>query len=234
MSNPVTKERILNSPNFDLVRRNMSEFGCAAFAATTLMSCFGPNGSTFTERFFKARMQRLMRKVVSKGSGIPGQRSLEGGQNLSLFKRFELNRMDKFKLRFPVKYTITVNADRNTVTMDIPQFSTQLLKVPKGAEEFRLVLSVGVLSDFVHQADDGYTPAQPDLDGMNEQVLSPILPCVGGLNAPMQIVSSLAGLPVLPPDSILVVAVGIEFFKTRNNFPLLFAQGNAMKIDSAY
>jgi hypothetical protein len=235
-SNPVSKDRILHSPEYDLLRKEISEFKGAAYATNTLQMCLGDDWKRFGERFLRIRLSSITRKVVRSGPGRNGQRRFEVGPNLHLLQFVDLNRNEPFRNMFRVKYTVTVNPDRNTATLDVPAFNSKSkLNVPGTATHFQLFMSVGVLTDFAYGGPDlGYVSTLPDLAGESHRESSAAMVCDGSTNPGFQLVASLPNLPVLPPDACLVVTLGIEFLKYVDNVEEWFWQSNAMMIHGAY
>jgi hypothetical protein len=238
MANPPSKEKILTDEAYAQTRKSMAEFKGSAKATTTLIACFGGNWKSFGERFLRARLQKLMRDVVKRGTGLKGKRRFEVAPNLGLFRKFELSSEDKFGQRFKAPYTVTVNTDRNTAVLDVGAFHTHYqLEVPQSnaASHFRVFVSIGVLTDFIHVGgQEEYASTQEDLAGMNAIAYSASMVCDGTMNSGFQVMASLPSLPVLPSDACLVVCLGVEFLEIVSGVQEFFAQGNAMQIHGAY
>lgn len=236
LSNPVSKDRVLNAPEYDLIQKEISEFKGISKATNTLQMCLGEDWKRFGERYSRNRLSSIIRKVVRVGPGRNGQRRFEVAANLDRFKQVNLSREDPFESIFQVKYTMSVNPDRNTATMDVPSFNTKTkLSIPGKATHFRLFLTVGVLTDFAFGGPDtGYISTLPDLAGESQRQYAPVMVCDGSMNPGFQVVASLPSLPVLPLDACLVVTVGIEFLKYVGSFEEWFWQNNSMMIHGAF
>jgi hypothetical protein len=236
---PDTGKRIKADLSFDQVRKNNSEFGAAALVVSALVEALGGYWQYYAERYFQPRLKGKVRKLVN-GPGLKGQRRFEVGQNLNFFRGIDLDATDRFDRRFMAPYQVTVNADRNMATLDVGAFHTlRQLDVPGGATHFHLLLTVGVLTDFMF-VEDGYEPSHWDLCGHGVYGHSALMACDGRLNPGFQMVMGLPGLrpgdpaPVLPADAALVVGMGISFFRVINGVEEVFASGGAMKVEGAY
>jgi hypothetical protein len=236
LSVPLSKERIMTDPDFDLTRKNMAEFTGAAYAAKTLRKCMGEGSKRFAERYLQARLMGLTRRILNSGPGDGGERSFEVVPNLADLKNIELNREEPFGDRFRPDFTLTPNVDRNTVLLDVPSFDARYSVVaPSGATHFRLLMCAGVLSDFEFTGtSEQYAPLNPLLDGKRNEVVSPTLAVNGLVTGGIQLTAILPGLPILPTTAGLVVCVGIEFFRRINGNDQLFASGNVMKIAETF
>jgi hypothetical protein len=231
-----SKRAYKTSARYARTRDNAAEFTGGARAAKSLRLAMGDRMREFSDSQLQSRLQQLMVQAIQRGPGMGGQRTLEVVPNLDLFRRVDLDPRERLQNRFLGRYTLTVNADRNTVTMDVPAFNTDLcLRAPSGTTHFRLLLVAGVLSDFHYTGSKAkYEPVNPMLNGESALVESPILDAVGVVNPTMQLVTSLAGNPVLPTTAGLMVSLGIEFFKEVNGVHNLLASGNAMQVVDAY
>jgi hypothetical protein len=229
------KQAMKKGRNYARTRNNNAEFTGAARAAQSLRLACGERVKEFADSMLTSRLVSLTHKVLVKGPGLGGERTLEVVPNLSSFRRIELSRHERMRNRFQAQYTLTVNADRNTVTLDVPGFNPDYyLRCPDGATDFRLVLVAGVLCDHVYTGDgDVYAALNPALDGISALVEGAILPVTGAVPV-QQLVTSLPGSPVLPATAGLVVSLGIEFFRTINSDSQLLAQGNAMAVVEMY
>jgi hypothetical protein len=237
MSRTVTKEQIMTLDSFQATRENMSEFGGSGNVARAIRMCLTEASHGFGERFLGARLNGLARRVISRGAGIGGERSFTLAPSAGLFRKFDLNREELFGDRFKAAYTVTVNADRNTATLDVPVLDTRAdLRKPAGTTHFRVFLTVGLLSDFVYSATDKrYEAVDAVLNGKGAAVSTPVLPWRGpGTPTFLQLVAQVPGLPVPPAGVTLVVGMGVEFIRQIGGANTVLGSGNAMKIDSVY
>jgi hypothetical protein len=208
LSKTVTKQQIMTSASYQTTRENMKEFEGAAQAAKSFRKCLGTRVKGFGDRYMMARLMGKMRSVISRGNGPGGQRTFELAPQVSLLRDFQLNRHEAFEGRFQAGYTLTADANRNGVVMDIPVFDTQLgLDIPQGATHFRVFLTVGLLSDlnFV-AAQSKYVEVVPTLDGLNGFADSGILSARGMTAANISLHAQIAGVPAVGVGVNLVAA----------------------------
>lgn len=229
---PVRPGKVKKGSNYALTRKNNDEFTGSAVSAHRLRMCMGERIRQFADRSLSNRLMSVTRNVISQGPGRAGQRSFEVAAHVAQFKHLEANRTEPLNGRFQAPFSLTVNSDRNTVTLDIPGFDVDnFLYRPQGATDFRLLLVVGVLSNFVYTGGNlVYTPLHEDLDGLGSTVVSAALPAENTTVGNVQLVASVPGLPVLPATAGLVVSVGIEFLRVINNYEEVMASGNALRL----
>jgi hypothetical protein len=234
--NSPTKKKVRTSKGYKLPRKNNAEFAGAGLVADLVLGCIGGHWNYYAERYFRPRLHGLLRKLIQLGPGDMGQREFRTAQHLDAFRNLELDSKDKFDRRFRAPFTVTVNADRNTATLDVSPFHTQHhLDAPQGATHFRVFLGVGGLSDLVWvPRHKGYFPSQPDLDTSFADVHGPLITLDGALHPGFQLSIGLSGLPVLGSDACLLVSVGIDFVRVINGMEDELASGGAVKVVGAW
>lgn len=224
----------MKDPSYEQFRKNMVETKGVSKAADALSLCFGDDWNQFGERYLRGQMVKKLRGIMDQGSGFKGERNFEAAAHLADFKRFQLNRAAPFKSRFNAPFTVDVNADRNTATLDVPNF---VMRASTGlapyATHFRLFMTIGVLTDFVFVGgEELYAPAHDDLVGLRSRDDSAAL--TKGSVAGFQLIATLPGLPVLPPDAYLVVCVGVQYLQVIGGREEVFAGRDSMQIYAAY
>lgn len=231
----VNKQRMKTGQNFARVRDNIAEFTGAGRTASALRMALGDRVEDFCDSQLQSRLTAITRRVIGNGSGIGGQRKFEVGVNLIELEQVVVNKQERFRNRFKARYQVTVNPDRNTATLDIPSFDPmRRLRIPQGGKKFQLVLSIGVVSDFSYTGNvDVYAPDHPTLSGLTALVESTELP-VNTVTQPLQLIVALPGFPVLPVGTVLVVSLGVEFFREVNSQTQVLATGNAMQVVGVY
>lgn len=237
LSVPVSKDRIMNDPSYDLFRKHITEFSGATLAVNSLMASFGESGLSFGDRYMRGRLQKVAVKALKSGPGRNGSRALEVMAQRHLFSGFELNSEDRFSGRFRVTPALMVNLDRNMATVTVPAFNAvrTVVAAPYSATHFRLCLAIGVVSDVVHASpDEGYVAAEQTLNRQTNLHYSAYHPCDGMPNAGFILNTMISGQPVLPLTAGLAVSIGIEFFKEVNGFMDTVAQGNGMVLMGIY
>jgi hypothetical protein len=231
-----SKEKFKRAANYLLCRKNNDEFTGSARAAHSLRMCLGETVRRYADSELTSRMVAMCRDVISLGPGFGGKRTFEVAPHTHLLRRVELDERESLSGRFMAPFTVTVNTDRNTATLDVPSFNTDsYLTRPQGATHFKLLLVAGVLSD--HEwvgGNEVYAPVDADVNGVSKVEVSAIAPAFNAVNAALQMVVAIPGAPVLAATSCLVVSVGIEFYRVINTYEELMAQGNAMRVVGVY
>lgn len=231
----VSKNAVKKGKNYARTRENMSEFQGSVAAASALQFAFGERVRLFSDRVMFSRLVKKTYRLIQKGPGNKGERKLEVQTNMVDLVGLELNNGSKLSTNFKAPYTLTVNTDRNSATLDVPQFNTSLLlTAPMGATEFSLVLVAGVMSDFTHDPDrKEYAADHGTLSKKSVLAESALMP-VTGMTTALQLVAALPGAPVLPAGTTLLVSLGVQYYLTVNNQALPLASGNGMAVVGAY
>jgi hypothetical protein len=229
---PVSGKKVKRDANYALTRKNNDEFTGSVFVARSLRQCLGDRIKQFADRKLSPRLMALSYSVLAKGPGMAGERSFEVAPHVGAFRRLDADRNEPLTGRFQAPFTTTVNPDRNTATLDVPAFTTNnYLRCPQGATHFRLLLVAGVLSDHVYTGGNPvYVAVNPEMNGVSVVAESAVMPAVNAVNAALQLVAAVPGLPVLPSSASLVVSVGVEFLRVINAFEQEMASGNALRV----
>lgn len=227
-----SKQRIENDPAFVRTRENNREFGGAATTGKAFRLTFADVVHTMGDRYMASRLTKIFREMNLRGQGTRGERSISISGNRFMLMNMEFNVKKPFSSVFNAPYTVTHVPDRTQVEVNVPALVAQTFIVaPAGATHFRLVLSAGVLSDYVF--DNGinaYVPFDPDVNMLSGSEHSNVWP-VGG--TPAQNVTLTVDLD--PPSTLeaevsVIAALGIEFFQQVNGTDYLLAQGCSMKV----
>jgi hypothetical protein len=232
----VTPEKVRKGKNYELTRNNNREFNAAGVVADAVTEAIGGHWMLYSERFFRPRLQGKVRKLILAGPGDHGKRSFLVGPNKGFFKDMELDVKDPFYRRFRAQHSVLVNGDRNQATLEVQPFDSRLdLDVPHGATHFRLFVSVGVLSDCV------YMPSLKDYGFTQEGLMdcwamegSGQVAIDGLMHPGLTMVVTLPGRPVLTPDAILLVSLGIRFVKVVNGVGDDMEGGGALRVVGAW
>jgi len=228
----VDKNRINSDPAFKRTRENMKEFGGSAKVGKSLRLGLVSVIKAFGDRKLVGRVVKIMKAINARGAGDRGQRSFEIVTNKDLLVGFELNETDVLGSAFNAPYTITPNADRNEVSLDIPDFDADnFVTAPEGATHFRIVSAISVLSDFVfNPTTSAYEATDPTVNEEGIVVKSSEISISGLVGSATTLLATLPGAPTIPPTSGLLACVGIEFLQELNGSFYLLASGNAMRI----
>lgn len=222
------KSNYLNRSRHEI---SMIEFSVAARAASVIRKACIPRGKHMIDATFVARIQAVIRAILSKAPGEMGMRHLQLGQHLH-----ELEGMDTHEngalhqsLRAPFELKLSPTTDQITLAIRPQNGDWGLLDVP-GATHFRIVLTAAIVTDYPYdRASHKHQPAHPDL----------IRPAVATESALMAIDQPHPGLTLtlcqphitqLPADAYWVIGVGIEYIKPIKNQPFVLTAGTAMAI----
>lgn len=227
----VSRNKIKNDPAFKRTRENNQEFGGAARAGKSLRMGFASISKTMADRYFVSRVTAIMRSVISRGTGVRGQREFLVANSSDLLTGFEFNATQVFDSILFAPSTISLNADRTEITWSLPDFPVDdFITAPVGATHFRVVLAAGILSDFAYSAaESNYAPISPEVNEIagvqfgNFQDLS-------GQSGTIDLVLNLNTPAAVPATAAVNVATGIIFYQEINGVMYELSGGNAMKL----
>ena len=229
----ISKSRIERDPAFKRTRENMMEFGAAAKASKALREAISTVVKTMGDTYLSSRLTGVMRRMVSNGIGLRGQRSIDVVANPELLEGFELNKADILSSQFFAPYVKpSLNADRDVITWVIPDFNTDsLITKPEGASHFKMVLAAGLVSEYEYVAAlRGYEPVNEDENAIGKVAFSSEIPLVGMVGSDTTLVVDLGLGAAVVPTTATIAAIGIVFFQEINGQFYELASGNAMKI----
>lgn len=230
----VEKARIMNSPNYQRLRENMSEFGGAATAAKSFRMAVAGMKAKW-DKSFTGRSTGMMKQVTSAGTGLRGTRNIEILAQEHLIRGFEFSKSKNFRGIFHAPYQAPqLSADRNIVTLTVPDFDIETgITPPIAATHFQLALVAGVLSDFTYNKElKKYVPVNRLLNEKSAISYSDIIPLnsltVGG---DITLAADLALGEAVPADAGVIVAVGVLFVKEEFGQLYSLRSDNAMWVE---
>lgn len=229
----ISKSRILNDPAFKRTRENMQEFAGAARAGKAFRQAFGNVVSLMGDTYLSGRLSALMKRINRNGSGIRGERPIDVTANSEQLSNFEFNKKAPFGAIFFPKYEApTFNANRDVATWTIPDFDVDsFVKSPEGATHFRLVLSLGLVSNYEYKAElDEYDPVSPEENGKGITEFSADIPVKGSVGAVTTLTADLGYGAAVPATVLALAAIGIVFYQEVDGKMYELAQDNAMQI----
>jgi len=232
-----TAEQIKTDPAFARTRENMSEFGGSAIAAKAVRVAFGELVQSVADSRITGRLTALMKKINKEDTtGIRGQRSILVSQYSEHLKGTEFNKNTTFGSVMFAPFSITPNVDRNSSDLVILPFKPKnSINVPIGATHFRIVNTIGVISDYVFDTETRqYEPVSEAINTKMDIVYSPFLDVDTNITTDTTITATLSGSPVVPADVSVLNVIGIEFYQEVNSEYYLFASGHAAKINSTF
>ena len=225
--------KIKNDPAFKRTRENNQEFGGAAKVGKSFRLGFASVAKLMGDRYLTSRVTALMRAIIGRGTGVRGQREFSITTNSDVLKGFEFNNAQVFDSTFFAPTSIAFDPGRNITTWSIAPFNVDdFVRAPEGATHFRLVLAVGVLSNFRYDTgENGYVPVtatENELSGVaygNYQELT-------GSTGIVDIVVNLGLSSALSNTVAVNAATGIVFYQEINGQMYELTSGNSMKIAS--
>lgn len=232
----IDKSRILKDPSFRRTRENMTEFGASATTGKALRSCFITLTKQLSAKFLAGRVTKLMKQINSKGSGTRGKRSFEILNNKHTLIGFEFNRDKHFDSLFLSPYSLSVNADKNQVSLVVPSFNaSDYVIAPTGATHFKLICAIGVLSDYLYDDELGrFEPVNPDENTLNNAIRTSEIKTEGMMSSEINLQCSIPGNPILDETSALIVCMGIEFLQQMDGQFYSLKSDNALKIKQVF
>lgn len=232
MDASIDKNRIENDPAFERTRENNREFGGSAKAAKAVRDALNKVFKPFADKTASGRLLKTLRIMLNNGPGVRGKRLLDIQAQAPLLKGFELNETDSLASKFNALFTTAVNADRNELTLTIPDFHTvDDVTAPSYATHIRFVGAVGTLSNHALDTVSGkYAATNPVQSKIGTVARSAEIQIGGMVGGVTTVVVQLPNAPVLDPDVALIGALGIEFLEEVNGDFYVLATGNAMQI----
>jgi len=232
MANGPSKGKIENDPAFVRVKENNQEFGGAASVGKAFRNAFAEMVRNMGDRYFSARLTQLFRKICSRGAGARGERTISLSDHLDMLDNVEFNKTKPFNSVCNAPYTVSANANRNEVTVDIPDLTPSVyISAPSAATHFKVIASIGSISNYEFDAvNKTYAPLIPEMNALSASASGAVLPLQGVGPYVANLVVSFPGSPLMPADVVVVVTLGIEFYQQVNSVDYLLGQSNAMKI----
>ncbi|CAG5080619.1 hypothetical protein [Parvicella tangerina] len=214
------------------VLENQQEFAGMSISSTAVLRALSKAKETFADRNTRNRLFSIMREILNLGSGSRGQRVIDLVTHKSKLLGFELNGDDKLESMLHVPITATVNADRNEITVDIPDFSTITdLSAPEFATHLQFKLAIGVIANHGFDANlKKYQSINDSKESLNAMVTSSQLTLGGMIGQTTTLTAQLPTLPVLDGDEVIIGALGIEFLEFINGQYYAFDTDRAMQI----
>ena len=229
----VSKERILNDPNYRRTRENMQEFGAAATLGKAFRMGFTGISKEVRTVAIAGRVTGMMKRMNRVGPGNRGERTFEIVTNKQLLEGFEFHKKLPLRSVFYAPYEPPVlDTDRNIISWMVPDFNTQnYIQIPEGATHARLVLHAAVLSDFAYDSNDGkYQFLHPEENQRNATAYSGEFPLVGMIGSDTSLSVDLGLASPLPATAGVLIGIGILFYQQINGLYYALANNNALQI----
>jgi hypothetical protein len=231
-----SKEKIKNDPSFKRTRENNQEFAGSAMTGKALRMGLVQEFKDMSDSTCVSRIVKVCREVISKANGVRGQRPFLPADHKDSFLFLSFNQSVSFDSLFLAPYTLDTAGTRNQLTIQVPDFNTgNLVHAPAGATHFRLVNLISALSSYqFNTTTSKYEAADTLNNAKNDFNATDYIPLGGMVGAGTSLTSALAGAPILPPATVLIACIGIEFYQEIGGAKYLLSSGNAMKIVNVY
>jgi hypothetical protein len=227
------KDRISKDPAFARTRENNKEFGGAATAAKALRISLAQVVQTMSDRYFVSRLTKTFKEIGTKDiTGARGQRGILLSANKTVLENLNFDEGRSFSSVFNAPFTATHTAERTNAGIAINSFLPgSFIYAPAGATHFALIHALGVVSDYVYEANlQDYEATDPELNGINVVSRSTVMPVSGAATGNISMAAVLPGSPTMTDSVSVVQCLGIEFYQRVGGSDYLLAQGNAMKV----
>ena len=228
----LNKERINTEPAFQRTRENNSEFSGSAKAASGLKIAYASLYKRFADSTAFNRWLKLMREIISKDTGVRGERPVDVVAHKLLLQGVNFHATDKLSDVFLAPYSAVINPDRNEIVYTIPDFNTtDYLTIPEGATHIKLFGACGAMSNYIYSTNiSNYEPAVPEQNSIGTFVTSTEIPIGGMVGADTILTATLPGSPVLDAQVLFTGALGIEFLLESGGVFYTLASNNALQI----
>jgi hypothetical protein len=191
-------EQVKTGKNFDLTRRNASEFGKVTRDAMLFRHALGYLTRALRDPKFNSHVIKQMHQVAfSDTESEYGSRHANKG-NLQLLEGFDLNHELSLERALPVRLEHSLDMTTGTIQLRVPSCIVRRKKVlPAGATHFKIVSCAAALDLNKHRYTN--TIAESELLTLSKQV-----PAV-------ELEHSLGG----KPGQVMVHTVGMVFYKVE-------------------
>ena len=229
----VSKKRVKNNPKSKRTRESNVEMGGASTAAKALRLAFLHTRKGIADRYFSGRLNGLMRKVVSLGSGPPGERKLDIRQNGALLEEFEfINARPLVYSVGGIKEKPTFNAERNDVFWTSPNLNRkEQITSPKDATHFKYILGAATVSNYEYNANHNkYLPLETKFRNVCAFIDSEPIALNQKTIAPVALSLKLTEALAVPDAVAVVTVVGVAFFRNVNGELLEVKDAGGMRV----
>ena len=231
--NQVSRNRMLNAPEYQRTRENNQEFGGAVMAGKALRECFASIARLVSDTYVSGRITGKMRAIINNGAGLRGQRNLNLVDNKEPFIGFNFNKTKPFDSQFIAPSEgPEINEARDKVTWSIPDFNTgAYIRKPEGATHCKLVLAAGYVSDYEWVIPlKAYEPVEDTPNGVGSITYSDPIALGTMVGADTSLNVDLSAHAPIPATTAMYVGTAIIFYQEVNGEFYELAQGHCMKI----
>jgi len=211
-----SRELVLKSPALKRQRENMNEFKVCSHWASQLQRSLGSIEHLHKGYYFP--------KIVKLGETINkhdvanehGFRSVESSKASRLLTGINFNSFHPFDEVFSFPYAVLFSEDKKTVTLNLLGFISKThIKWFESYASFRITLAIAQQPDWVwNEVKKMYKPVIENAGLLSESVYSKWL-SPGTVSQDIILKASFAEPALQIPGTTVVVAMGIEFSKTK-------------------
>lgn len=234
--NQVSRNRIMNDPEYKRTRENMQEFGGAARCSKAFRESFASIARLVGDTYLSSRITGKVRRVVPNGAGLRGERNINLVDNLEPFVGLNFNKSKPFDSQFNAPSDgPTIDVNRDKVTWTIPDFNTDTyINIPEGATHCKLALAAGYVSNYEWvPALKSYEPVEETPNGVGEIVYSDAIALGAMVGSDTNLTLDLTAYAPIPVTTVLIAGTAIVFYQMVNGELYELAQGHSMKIAAA-
>jgi hypothetical protein len=210
-----TREKIRTSPNFELVRRNNSEFSGRAVMSKWIMKALRPL-KALADYNIAGPLNALVKPIQALDTqSVWGKRHVQLTKQKSLLEGFSLNRKNQFDAVLRASVSFSVSREECTANLTIPALVPGINFFPPLHQTvYSMVAVLGIVPD-VFYSDGKYLPSSPSYSDM-------FITMATTLWKPVSYASDEVSLQLTgnfePPDEYysVMLSIGIRYGELRN------------------
>jgi hypothetical protein len=232
----ISPERLANDPDLWKLRQTGQELKCANKAVKQLKTGLSEKYKQVVDKSSHQRLVSVFRSLIPKTKNVNTERPFNPAKGISKLKGYSIAESRKFDSYYIGKYSSSVNADRNEVTLTIPSFNAaNLIEAPELVTHFRIFHGVAVLSSFTQKDGSGTEYEPTDVaGGAAAYTDGPIFPLDTPNTGDLTLTTPLGGAPVPAGSSVVISFIGIDFFYYEENIEYIMRKKSGMMIESVY
>ncbi len=211
-------EQVKNGENYAELRMNQQEFAAASNLAKTLRHSLPKKMAKICEPYVSGKLTAKFRNLAQLSNGPKGKRPILLSANGKSLEGFDFNSNAPFKETFPTNIMVMSGSNYGQLILHIPSYiPREDLVAPETATHFQLFSHLLMLSDFTYKNElKEYNPAVPEFHARHTTRENPIHPIISyPIESTTQQLSLYQG-ESLPPDTTLLLILGVKFYRYDN------------------